>query len=143
MSSRFHNKYHRHNHHTLGTDDPRYPDAGSDPIASYSSPFLGNFVMLGSLSASVYQYSSDAVNYPAGFFTGYRYGIRAIARPDYDGIAVDAIGHASVTGTLSAGNMFFTGNVLKTYNTPVTATGDFLELVVNGQLKAIRLWNVS
>ena len=45
MSSRLHNKFHRHNHHTNSTNDPRYPDASYDPIASYTSPFQGPFVV--------------------------------------------------------------------------------------------------
>ncbi len=51
MSSRFHNKFHRHNHHTTGTD-PQYPDASHDPIASPESPFQGDFVLNGSLSSA-------------------------------------------------------------------------------------------
>jgi hypothetical protein len=51
MSSRFHNKFHRHNHHTTPINDPRYPDAAHDPIASPESPFQGTFVVAGGLSA--------------------------------------------------------------------------------------------
>ena len=43
MSNRFHNKFHRHNHHTNPTDGPLYPDSGYDPIASQESPFQGEF----------------------------------------------------------------------------------------------------
>lgn len=43
MSSKFHNKFHRHNHHTTPVPDPRYPDAAHDPIASQLAPFLGTF----------------------------------------------------------------------------------------------------
>lgn len=52
MSSRFHNKFHRHNHHTKPSSDPRFPDSGHDPIASPDSPFQGDFVLNGTLSAS-------------------------------------------------------------------------------------------
>ena len=45
MSSRLHNKFHRHNHHTTSVNDPRYPDASYDPIASYTSPFNGPLVV--------------------------------------------------------------------------------------------------
>jgi hypothetical protein len=45
MSSRLHNKFHRHNHHTTSTNDTRYPDAAYDPIASYAVPFNGPFVV--------------------------------------------------------------------------------------------------
>ena len=52
MSSRLHNKFHRHNHHTNSQGDARYPDASYDPIASYDSPFQGDFVLNGNLSIS-------------------------------------------------------------------------------------------
>jgi hypothetical protein len=141
MSSRFHNKYHRHNHHTLSIEDPRYPDAGHDPIASPDSPFLGDFVMRGSLSATVVPipFSPFLSASPAGTFTGNYYGVRAIAP---SGIAVDAIGDVSVTGNLSANNIYFTGNVINTYTQPVTATGDFLEVKIGNQTRAIRLWQL-
>ena len=38
-------------------------------------------------------------------------------------------GGSSLTGSLS------------TFNTPVTATGDFLVVNVDGQYKAVRLWD--
>jgi alpha-tubulin suppressor-like RCC1 family protein len=49
MSNRFHSKYHRHNHHT--STNGINPDAGHDPIASPESPFLGDFILKGALSA--------------------------------------------------------------------------------------------
>jgi hypothetical protein len=49
-NARFHNKYHRANHHT--NPDLNIPDSASDPIASPEFPFQGNFVINGSLSAS-------------------------------------------------------------------------------------------
>ena len=52
MSTRFHSKFHRHNHHTDANPDPRYPDSSHDPIASPDSPFLGAFVLQGTLSAN-------------------------------------------------------------------------------------------
>lgn len=51
MSTRFHSKFHRHNHHTDPTLDVRYPDSSNDPIASPASPFRGTFALNGSLSA--------------------------------------------------------------------------------------------
>ena len=72
MSSRFHNKWHRHNHHTNTTPDPRYPDSAHDPIASPEAPFQGDFFLQGSLSASnditgthtwpIESLSSEAIN---------------------------------------------------------------------------------
>lgn len=52
MSSRLHNKWHRHNHHTNPSTDTDFPDSGHDPIASPDSPFQGDFVLNGGLSAS-------------------------------------------------------------------------------------------
>ena len=43
MSNRFHNKFHRVNHHSVSSPDPKFPDAGYDPIASFESPFQGEF----------------------------------------------------------------------------------------------------
>jgi hypothetical protein len=50
MSNRFHNKFHRHNHHTDPTSrDSLYPDSAYDPIASPESPFKGDFYLNGNL----------------------------------------------------------------------------------------------
>jgi hypothetical protein len=49
-NARFHNKLHRRNHHS--EPSVGYPDSGSDPIASLEEPFLGDFYLTGSLSAS-------------------------------------------------------------------------------------------
>lgn len=48
--ARFHNKYHRRNHHSLPSAN--YPDSGSDPIASPEEPFQGDFHVIGSISAT-------------------------------------------------------------------------------------------
>jgi len=49
-NARFHNKYHRRNHHTLPSAG--YPDSGADPIASPQEPFRGDFHVIGALSAT-------------------------------------------------------------------------------------------
>ena len=118
MSSRFHNKYHRHNHHTTPVNDPRYPDASHDPIASHESPFLGPFVLTGTLSAT-----SDLG--PAGVFIA----------PDSAEVAIQAIGSVQAT------SIEFTGNVVSAYSVPLIANGDFLQLIINGTPRYIRLWN--
>jgi len=69
MSSRFHNKYHRHNHHTLAIEDARYPDASHDPIASHDSPFQGDFVLNGTLSANNIAFTDASVT-PGKTLTG-------------------------------------------------------------------------
>ena len=47
---KFHNKFHSANHHTLPS--PHIVDSGLDPIASYDFPFIGDFVLNGTLSSS-------------------------------------------------------------------------------------------
>jgi len=49
-NARFHNKFHRRNHHTIPSTG--YPDSGTDPIASQDEPFHGDFYLSGSLSAN-------------------------------------------------------------------------------------------
>jgi len=52
MSNRLHQKNHRFNHHSIPIEDardPKYPDAGYDPIASFSSPFQGEFYSQGNI----------------------------------------------------------------------------------------------
>ena len=48
-TSRFHDKLHRANHHSVTT--PGLPDSAYDPIASMDYPFRGDFVLSGALSA--------------------------------------------------------------------------------------------
>ena len=48
--SRFHEKYHRQNHHT--NPSVTNPDSSHDPIASYGNPFQGDFILNGMLSAA-------------------------------------------------------------------------------------------
>jgi hypothetical protein len=140
MSNRFHNKYHRHNHHTDSTNDPRYPDAGHDPIASPESPFLGDFVMLGQLSAT----QEDSTKFAASFTnSGGGVGVNI----ETFGTALLAKGDVNIIGNLFASNINFTGEVLTTLNAPVTAGNEFLIVQftnpTTGQTsqKAIRLWD--
>lgn len=52
MSNRFHNKFHKHNHHTRPTDrEGLYPDSAYDPIASPESPFQGEFYVDGDITS--------------------------------------------------------------------------------------------
>jgi hypothetical protein len=102
MSSRLHNKFHRHNHHTVPIEDARYPDASHDPIASHESPFLGDFILQGSLSA---------------------------------------IGGATFTAPITC-EVQFTGDILQIYEEPIFTSGEFLIVNLNGERRAIRLWNI-
>jgi len=54
----YHSKYHRTNHHTLPT--PGLPDSATDPIASFSEPFIGGFYTFFNYSLGVIPVS---VNY--------------------------------------------------------------------------------
>ena len=134
MSSRFHNKYHRHNHHTTPLGDPKYPDASHDPIASPDSPFFGPFVMYGALSAfgtpplSVPQLTEITNVIPGVFIAP-------------NSVAIRAVGSIQATGSLSAASIEFTGNVINAYSEPLIANGDFLQISVNGTTRYIRLWN--
>lgn len=136
MSNRFHNKYHRHNHHTTGSQDPRYPDSAHDPIASPESPFLGPFVMIGTLSASGLPNFSSVPSGPGGDFSGDPIAIRASGT-----VALSATGDILSTGAVVASDIRFTGGTVTTFSDPVTATGEFLVLSVNGNRRLLRLWN--
>ena len=48
-NARFHNKWHRKAHHSIASEG--YPDSATDPIASASEPFKGEFVLQDTLSA--------------------------------------------------------------------------------------------
>jgi len=71
MSNRYHNMWHRHNHHT----DPTINEANSshDPIASHNDPFDGDFVINpdgSALSAkdistnTIIPFSGTIINFP-------------------------------------------------------------------------------
>jgi len=148
MSSRFHNKYHRHNHHTATSYDPRYPDSGYDPIASPESPFMGPFVMIGTLSATGIPAFSELSATPGGVFAGYPLALQAVAVSGSNiGTAINASGNIiannnlTVAGNITAANVYFTGTVIQSYSTPITTTGEFLTINVNGSTRLIRLWN--
>ena len=142
MSSRFHNKYHRHNHHTVAVNDPRYPDASHDPIASPDSPFLGPFVMYGTLSSIGVIPSNVAQNFGtdeiiAGVFIAPATSAVAIRAEG----SIVATGDVTFGGSLSAAGIVITGDVVDTYSTPMTATGEFLQIQAEGLTRYIRLWN--
>lgn len=78
MSSRFHQKYHRYNHHSVppGTGDiEAYPDEGFDPIASFDSPWRGEFYSTGdiigqTLSANAGIYSATGAYFAQALTVG-------------------------------------------------------------------------
>jgi hypothetical protein len=61
--------------------------------------------------------------------------------PAASAVAIQAEGSIVATGTISAASINFTGQVLNTYSTPVTATGEFLVVNIGSEQRAIRLWN--
>jgi hypothetical protein len=140
MSNRFHSKYHRHNHHTINTEDSRYPDAGHDPIASPESPFLGDFVMLGTLSAAGLPNGSGYLERPAGLFTSNDTAL--VAAAPLSGVAFLANGNVKILGNLSAANVFLNGVSTPTPST-ATTTGTFLVIDINNVPYGIRLWNLT
>lgn len=153
MSSRFHNKYHRHNHHSRTEGDPRYPDASHDPIASSDSPFVGPFFLWGSLSATSMAPFDVGIPGPAAHFDAPPVsGIpgTAIVATAEGGTALNALGNVNIqgavdaSGNITANDIVLTGDVITNYagtdTLPLTATGEFLILRLNGQTRAIRLW---
>jgi hypothetical protein len=134
MSSRLHNKYHRHNHHTVAIDDLRYPDASHDPIASHTSPFLGDFVLNGTLSASQFNDNQPALVTNGGAYIN---GSLTVVND------IVTNGNLVAAGVLSAANISFQGaSIISTFETPLTANGDFLMLTVNGEQRGLRLWSI-
>lgn len=69
MSNRFHNKFHRHNHHTLPTDrEGLYPDSAYDPIASPEVPFQGSFNLSGNFVCLSSAFIKDTITAPYAEF---------------------------------------------------------------------------
>lgn len=132
MSNRFHQKYHRRNHHTY--TNPANPDAGHDPIASPESPFLGDFVMAGALSAFA----------PASSYAGYFYSENTglVGQGNVLGILscgdLCVLGDLTVSGSINQGvtegagnNFIFTCGILCQGNNIVTANVDNNSIKVN------------
>jgi hypothetical protein len=71
-TSRFHDKLHRYNHHTVAT--PGFVDSATDPIASKESPFRGDFILNGSLSSSGQCTSKSATFLSGDIYTNWETG---------------------------------------------------------------------
>lgn len=89
MSNRFHSKYHRHNHHTY--TNVSNADAGHDPIASSASPFQGDFVVSGALSASA----------PLSGYAGSFYSTNTAVKVTSPQMALWADGNVHINGNLT------------------------------------------
>lgn len=124
MSNRFHNKWHRHNHHTYPA--PNEPDSSHDPIASPADPFKGDFVLAGALSASAplsafagYFSSNNtalcAIGGNTGIYAyGSTYGIHAKGISNDEGnIRIDDFGNSNISfPVMSNPAIYAEGNVL-------------------------------
>jgi hypothetical protein len=119
MPNRFHSKQHRFSHHTSPTNNLNWPDTAQDPIASHDSPFYGDLVMLGTLSATPTTiYSSNSAL--AAFFKG----------------------NVGITKTLSTDNIVFTGDVIRIPAVVSTSAGKILVLKIINEYYGIRLWDL-
>lgn len=120
MSNRFHNKWHRHNHHT--DPHPGEPDSSHDPIASHEDPFKGDFVVnTGTVSAIDPQnagwfYTPNTVNgmslysvndYKYNLINTFPYYPVAINPPNFNaGLAANFAGNVVVENALSANSIW-------------------------------------
>ena len=101
MGNRFHNKYHRHNHHSAISSGDLYPDSAFDPIASRESPFKGEFYTEGSITTTQ-SISAKGV----------------ISSPEIQATTLSAanIVQRATFETLSADKTFTIGDTSKTYH---------------------------
>lgn len=133
MSSRLHNKWHRHNHHTNPTPDPDFPDSANDPIASPESPFQGDFVLNGALSASSYGQFAGSATTPA-----------IIARGS---TALSATGNVVVNGNITVQQINFSS--LQASITPfvtdqqMSHSGRYMPVTIGTEIFYIPLWKLS
>ena len=98
MSNRFHNKWHRHNHHTYSTDNEA--DSRHDPIASPSDPFKGDFVLYGSISSYA---PSSAVNC---ILNGSQTALSAV------GQTIGILTSSTQYGIVATGGSTYTGSIM-------------------------------
>lgn len=128
MSSRLHNKWHRHNHHTEPTADINLPDSGHDPIASPDSPFQGTFALNGELSAS-----------QKGIFCG---DVALVLNTDNVGLSTNGgmiADGSSILNTLNVNQIRIT-TPSRTFLSEVRHAGKYLEVIIDGQSFYIPLW---
>jgi hypothetical protein len=131
--SRFHEKYHRSNHHT--TPSSSNPDSAHDPIASPSNPFQGDFVLKGAISASVLptsNYSATFLGAPVGVNTNIpkNYGM------DFNQ-KLTVVGNTYIEGDLNVTGRLLTSNVLVTSNNVTNISTRNLTLTANGFVPAL------
>ena len=101
---KFHNKFHSANHHTIPS--PHIIDSGLDPIASHDFPFIGDFVLNGTVSGSN-NYLLNGLNSRTLTLDSFRHGLHPtdLGLPGNWNIFRDSTyidGDAVITGNLSA-----------------------------------------
>jgi hypothetical protein len=94
MNSLYHQKYHRHNHHTLPLSSDIYPDASHDPIASHEEPFQGDFVLDGTLYSAGLDGTSQSV------------GVALSS----NNLCLHAIGDVNISGNMAVKSLTITPN---------------------------------
>lgn len=124
MSSLYHQKYHRHNHHTLPLSSDVYPDTSLDPIASYESPFQGDFVLDGCLLSQGLKGTSKSV------------GVTLSS----DDIALHAIGDVNIHGNLSVKDITITN--IQQDPQYLISTGSQYDLSLNTKKYDPKVWDI-
>jgi len=126
MSSYYHEKFHRHNHHTLPLSSDVYPDSSHDPIASYEQPFQGDFILNGSLNAK----SLSAISKTTA------------VQLSSKNIAIDAIGDAYFQHFQSYNLIIRNTNTLSAINSKIATSNRFI-VNLNGKEYSTRMWCTS
>lgn len=130
MSTLTHPKFHRHNHHTTNINASAYPDASHDPIASYDTPFIGDFVCNGKVVST-----TDNINF------NFKHNNLALFVSSSD-IAVDAIGDALFNGNLSAESLTFNKEKFgKAEAITTSSRSKYWIVYINEQPFGVRLWD--
>ena len=131
MSSRFHQKYHRPNHHSVvpGTNNSNlYPDAGFDPIASFDSPFQGEFFSNGDII------TTKGLSAGEGLYIGGEVSFQGTTRMSE--LSVSANAH--IDGSLTVGGDFLVQGETTVLETTVVATSA-IEITNTGTGPALKV----
>jgi len=124
MSSLYHQKYHRHNHHTLPLSGDLHPDSSQDPIASYDSPFMGDFVLDGCLYSAGLNGTAKSV------------GVTLSS----DNIALHAIGDVNIHGNVSVKDLTITS--IQEESQFIVSTDAQYDLSLNTQKYDVKVWDL-
>lgn len=131
MSTLYHPKFHRHNHHTRPTDVAVHPDSSYDPIASNEVPFQGDFYVDGSIVA---KHHYNAIK----FF--HRENALLVNAP----ISVSAIGDADFRTVVKTDSFSIDKSSFRPINVTHTDNSAAFWLVyINNTPYGIRLWETD